>query len=305
MTRELEVPAEADGSRLDSWLGEALGLSRAKVKALFESDAVRVDGRRPKKGDRARTGTRVRLAAEEPEGAVLAPDPSIELRALYLDADLVAVDKRSGVAVHPLRPGEVGTVANALVARWPECAAASEDPREGGLCHRLDVETSGVLLAARNRAAWSAVREAFSRREVEKRYWALVSGPLSDEGVIELPLRHHRRADRVEPALDGEGAREAVTRFAVLGRRAEWSLVEVEILTGVLHQIRAHLAAIGAPVANDALYSGRPVPGLDRFFLHAHRLGLAHPVTGGRLTVDSPLASDLIAALEALQLDGP
>ena len=125
-------------------------------------------------------------------------------------------------------------MANALVARYPECAQASEDAREGGLCHRLDIETSGVMLAARTREAWTAVREAFGGREVDKRYWALVTGPLADEGEIDVPLRHHpRHPDRVEPALEGEeGAREAHSEFRVLGRSGEYSLVEVRISHG-------------------------------------------------------------------------
>ena len=227
---------------------------------------------------------------------------------LHEDEALLFVDKPAGRPSHPLQPGETGTVANALVARHPECAEASEDEREGGLCHRLDIETSGVMVAARTREAWEAVRGAFGGREVEKHYWALVTGPLADEGEIDMPLRHHpRHPDRVEPALvDPEGdARPAQSEFKVLGRAGEYSLVEVRIHTGVLHQVRAHMAGVGAPLVGDTLYGGREEPGLSRFFLHAKSLGFTHPVTGQRQQVESPLPGELAAVLQKHQLPVP
>jgi len=299
--RTVEVPPDAAGQRLDVWLAGALGLSRAKVKELLESGAVRQGGRRIRKGDRTVAGAR--LEVELPSADLRpVPEPDAPLTVLHADALLVAVDKPAGWPSHPLLPDERGTVVNALVARYPELPDASEDPREGGLVHRLDTETSGVLLAARTRPAWEAVRAAFDRREVDKRYLAAVSGPIADAGEIDLPLRH--RADHVEPAPAG-GGREASSRFRVLSRKGDLSLVEVRILTGVLHQIRAHLAAIGAPVLGDALYGGRPVPGLERFFLHAASLGLEHPGTGRPITFDAPLPPELGAALGTLGLSPP
>ena len=304
MKHALEVPPTAAGRRLDVVVGEALGLSRTRVKALFESGAVRVDGRRPSKGDRARAGTQVEVELAEEAPALLA-QPGLPLRILYQDAHLVALDKPAGMPSHPLRPGETGTVANALVARFPECAGAGEDPREGGLVHRLDIETSGVLLAARDRATWEAVRGLFAVREVDKRYWALTSGPIADQGTVDLPLRH-RGETRVEPAADGgEPGREAVSEFRMLARAGELALVEVRIRTGVLHQIRAHLAAIGAPVVGDVLYGGRPHPGLERFFLHACAVELVHPATGNPLRIESPLPAELRRVLEQLGLSTP
>ena len=304
MTHTLQVPPEAAGRRLDVVVGEALGLSRAKVKALFEAGAVRVDGRRPSKGDRAPGGARVEVELAE-DAPALVPDTALPLHLLYEDRWLLAVDKPAGTPSHPLRPGEVGTIANALVARFPEVALAGEEVREGGLVHRLDIETSGVLLAARDRHTWESVRALFRERAVDKRYWALVSGPIADEGGIEVPLRHKGEA-RVEPALDGgDGGREALSHFRVLARSGELALVEVQILTGVLHQVRAHLAAIGAPVVGDALYGGRPFPGLKRFFLHARSLRLAHPATGAPLHVESPLSPELTRALLAHAVQPP
>lgn len=297
-THTLTVDAAKAGQRVDLFVGEALGLSRARMKRLFEEGQVRVDGRPAKKGLTVTAGQKVAVTVEEaPREAV--PDTDFPLVVLHEDASLLFVDKPAGRPSHPLHPGETGTVANALVARYPECAQASQDPREGGLCHRLDVETSGVVAAARTREAWTAVRESFSGREVDKRYLALVTGPLADEGEVEVPLRHHpRHPDRVEPAPYGaEDAREAVSHFRVLSRAGDYSLVEVRILTGVLHQVRAHLAGVGAPLVGDALYGGREAPELGRFFLHARSLTVPHPVMKAPVKVESPLPVDLVAEL--------
>ena len=167
--------------------------------------------------------------------------------------------------------------------------------------HRLDTLTSGVLLAARDPATWRAVREAFGERRVEKVYLAVVTGPVADVGDIDLPLRH--RGDHVEPALGGDG-REALTSFRALSRSGDAALLEVRIQTGVLHQIRAHLAAVGAAVLGDVAYGGRPHPGLDRFFLHAARLGILHPVSGSRLDVSARLPPELVRVLDDLGLGG-
>ncbi|WP_225412058.1 RluA family pseudouridine synthase [Stigmatella hybrida] len=304
-THTLTVDAAKAGQRVDLFIGEALGLSRAKLKRLFEEGAVRVDGRPAKKGLLVAAGQHILVKWEE-ESREAVPDADFPLAVLHEDAALVVVDKPAGRPSHPLKPGETGTVANALIARYPECAQASEDSREGGLCHRLDIETSGVLLAARTREAWQRMRTAFSGREVDKHYVALVTGPLADEGEIELPLRHHpRHPDRVEPALPGEdGAREAHSLFQVQARAGDFSLVEVRILTGVLHQVRAHLAGIGAPLVGDMLYGGREEPGLSRFFLHARALGFTHPETGKRLQVESPLPPELTEVLRKHGLSG-
>lgn len=293
--QELTVDDAAAGTRLDLFVGDKLGLSRTRLKALFDEGAVRVDGRHAKKGQSIAAGQRVSVRWQ-PQSSAAVADASMALEVLYEDPDLVFLNKPAGVASQPLKPGETGTLANALVARFSECAEASEDPREGGLCHRLDIETSGVVLAARSRETWREVRELFSRHEIDKRYLALVTGPIADDGEIELALRHAARGDHVEPAEDDQAdARPARSRFRVLERDGEYSLVEVQIETGVLHQVRAHLAAIGAPIVGDALYGGRPDARLHRFFLHAARLGLVHPRTRQRLEVEAPLPADLSA----------
>ena len=230
--RTVEVPADGAGQRLDVWLAAELGLSRARVKELLDAGAIRQGGRRIRKGDRTVAGARleVELPADDPRPV---PEPEAPLSVLHADEALIAVDKPAGRPSHPLHPGERGTVVNALVARYPELPDASEDPREGGLVHRLDTETSGVLLAARTRPAWEAVRGAFDRREVDKRYLAAVGGPIADAGEVDLPLRH--RADHVEPAPDGQG-REALSRFRCSPAGATSRSWRSAVVTGVLHR---------------------------------------------------------------------
>lgn len=304
---EWVVDTTSGGKRLDLSIGEKLDLSRGQLKALFESEAVWVNHRRAKKGQTVEAGQRICVMLPQQAALDVTPEPSLPLRVLHETAELVFLDKPSGQPTHPLRAGETGTLANALVARFPECSQASEEAREGGFCHRLDVETSGVILAAKNRSAWTQVRQAFTAQGVDKRYWALVAGPLADEGEIDVPLRHHpRHADRVQPALPNEtGSRPAHSHFRVLSRHHEFSLVEVRIFTGVLHQVRAHLAAVGAPIVGDDLYGGQPLEHLNRFFLHAQTLSLDFGQPPETFTVQSPLPLELESALKQLGLTIP
>lgn len=296
MKHAITVEAASSGKRIDLVVGEALGLSRARVKALFEDGAVRLNHRKAKKGVSVAAGDVLEVEVPEAQGSTAAvADTAFDLRVLHEDDALVFVDKPAGSPTQPLQPGELGTVANALIARYPEMASVGDDPREAGLCHRLDVETSGVLLAARTRAAWEKMRSAFSEdRGVEKRYLALVKGALADEGTIEVPLTH--AGDHVVPGLD-EG-RPAITEFSVRARRGSYALVDVRLVTGVLHQVRAHLAAVGAPIVGDSLYGGAEEPGLSRFFLHAVSLAVKHPVTGETVRVESPLPPELAKVLD-------
>jgi 23S rRNA pseudouridine1911/1915/1917 synthase len=297
---KLTVGEDAAGKRVDLFVGEQLKLSRAKLKALFEAEKVRVAGRKAKKGQALVVGqvVEVEAEAEAPVDVAVVPEPDAPLEVLQQDEQLIFVNKPARQAVHPLKAGELGTVANALVARFPECATAGADPRECGFCHRLDLETSGVLLAARDRASWEAMREQISEGEADKRYLALVTGPLADDGEIDVRLEH--AGDHVRPSLS-EG-REARSEFRVVARAGEYSLVDVRIFTGVLHQVRAHLAAIGAPIVGDALYGGKAEPGLSRFWLHAAALTVKHPKSGKLVTVKAPLPAELQSVLTAKSL---
>jgi 23S rRNA pseudouridine1911/1915/1917 synthase len=301
------LPADASG-RLDRAVADALGVGRAAVKEAFRQGAVRVDGRRARGRDAARPGAAVELEVEGAPGAP-EPDPGVPLRVLAESPRWVVVDKPAGVPTHPLRPAERGTLANAVVARFPECADASDRPREGGAVHRLDADTSGCVLFARDRAAWEGLRAQIARRAVEKVYLALVAGRVAAGGVCSVPLA--QRGGRAVPVPDAEAAarlpsraaapRPAETRWEVIRALPRHTLLEVRIPTGAMHQIRAHLAFLGHPVAGDAAYGGAAaaLPGLHRHFLHAWRLRFEDP-GGGRVEVEAPLPPELDEALAAL-----
>jgi 23S rRNA pseudouridine1911/1915/1917 synthase len=300
---ERVVPEGAQQDRLDRAVAKLFGVSRGRAMDWIADDRVRVNGRRAPKGAQVAAGARISVRLPPPDAP--APQPDLPIRIVHADRHLVVADKPAGMPSHPLKPGETGTAANALVGRFPELARVGPSAREGGLVHRLDTDTSGLLLAARTDAAYAALRAQFAARSVEKGYLALVAGELHAGGEVDVPLAHDPGdARRVRPASDPEwaaahGARAASTRFMPVERRGGFTLVEVEIPTGVLHQIRAHLAFIGHPLAGDALYGGPALPGLWRHFLHASRLGFAHP-DGSRARFDSELPPDLAAVLAGL-----
>lgn len=311
MRHRIVLPPSAAG-RLDRALADALGLGRAAVKRAFAAGAVRIAGRRARASDPAEPGAPVEVEIEVGLPRAPEPDPSLALRVLAESPRWLVADKPAGVATHPLAPGETGTLANAVAARFPECGRASVDPREGGAVHRLDRETSGCVLFARDAAAWEALRAQFAARTVEKVYLAVVRGRLAAGGVCSVPLA--QRGGRSVPVPDelaadrqmGKGAgppRPAETHYEPVERLPEHTLVEVRIVTGVMHQIRAHLAFLGHPVAGDVLYGGEAarLPALERQALHAARLGFDPPEGGPRARVASPLPPDLAALLARLR----
>jgi 23S rRNA pseudouridine1911/1915/1917 synthase len=302
-TDERTVPDGAPADRLDKAVAKLFGVSRGRAMEWIAEGRVRIDGKRAPKGAPAPPGARISVQKPPPDQPV--PEPDLPIRIVHADSHLVVADKPAGMPSHPLKPGEKGTAANALVGRFPELAQVGLATREGGLVHRLDTDTSGLLLAARTEAAHAMLRAQFSARTVEKDYLALVAGEIHAGGEIALPLLHDPRdARRMQAASDPDyaeehGARPAVTRFVPVERKGGFTLLEVEIPTGVMHQIRAHLAFIGHPLAGDALYGGPEVPALPRHFLHAARLAFAHP-DGSRVRYESPLPVDLLAVWSAL-----
>lgn len=290
-----------EGGRLDLLLAARFpGVGRRRWAEIFAAGAVEVDGRRARKGDRVAPGARVALAGAPPTGGALAPEPAPDapLDLLHVDARVVALAKPAGVPSHPLRTGETGTAANALVARFPECASAGRDAREAGLVHRLDRGTSGVLVAARDAAAWRALRAGLSSGDADKRYLALVAGH-ADAGASDAPLA--QRGRRAIIARRGErGALPAATTWEPVSCGAGLTLVRAHATTGRMHQVRAHLAAAGHPLAGDPLYGG-PADVCDLPFLHAESIDLPHP-DGGRLRVAAPLPADRAELLARLGL---
>jgi 23S rRNA pseudouridine1911/1915/1917 synthase len=298
----LRVGAEQAGQRLDQVIAAPIG-SRAQAVALIEAGAVTVDGRRVRKRHAVTAGETVVvttpatvLSAPEADPApftVLHDDDQVRVLVLHEDADLIVVDKPAGVVVHPARGHWTGTLAQALAGR----AAGGEDPGRAGIVHRLDRDTSGLLVVARSEVAHRALKEQLARRELHREYVALVDGsPQARTGTIEAPIGRDRR-DRTRMSLDSDDPRDARTHFTLQRRVGSASLLEVVLDTGRTHQIRVHLGAIGLPVAGDPVYGTAGAYGLERQFLHAARLSFVHPVTGETIDVRSALPEDLTAAL--------
>jgi 23S rRNA pseudouridine1911/1915/1917 synthase len=299
MPHELTVPAEAAGERLDVFLAAHAG-SRTAAQRLIDGGHVTVDGAvRPKRLALA-GGELVRV--EEPGPAArAAPVREAPYAVAWEDEHLIVVDKPAGVVVHPARGHRSGTLAQALAGR----VAGGEDPERAGIVHRLDRDTSGLLVAARTEPVHAALKRLLASRELVREYLALVEGrPAARRGTIDAPLGRDRRV-RTRISTDTDEPREAVTHFEVERALPHDTLLRVRLETGRTHQIRAHLLAIGHPVAGDPEYGAAGRHGLRRQFLHAARLAFPHPVTGAAVDVSSPLPPDLAAALERAEGGGP
>jgi len=287
---ELEVPSEAAGVRLDSFLAGPLG-SRAQAQQLIESGLVRVDGEPRPKRHPVRGGERisvVRRLAEQP--APSAPDLGFAVP--FEDEHLLIVDKPAGLVVHPARGHRTGTLAQALGGR----GAGGEEWR-AGIVHRLDRDTSGLLVVAKSEAVHRALKALIARREMRREYLALVAGiPPARTGTIDAPIGRHRH-ERVLMSIHSDDPREARTHFELEQAFGDATLLRVVLETGRTHQIRVHMASIGHPVVGDRTYGGPVRYGLTRQFLHAARLGFVHPVSDAPIDVRSPLPPDLASAL--------
>jgi len=280
----------AAGARVDQAVARVIpGLSVAGARRLVAAGAVRLDGRPARKGDRVQAGQTLEVddaqgAAEKPGGRRVTPDPAAPLEVLAVDPDFVAIAKPAGTPSHPLAAGELGTAASALVARFPECAGASPDAREGGLVHRLDTATSGVLLAARTAEAWTALRRALADPSCEKVYLAEVRGAAGAGQSLEPIGRTGRHGDRVRVG-GGRNPLAAHTRWELLEARGDTSLLRVTLSKGRAHQVRAHLAAAGHPIAGDPLYGGEDGASLR---LHAWSIRFRHPRGGQTISIEAP-----------------
>ena len=285
------VPADAAGERLDVFLARHAG-SRSAAQKLIDGGRVRVDGApRPKRHVLAGGEALEVLAAPSEEDVEdVAPAP---YTVAYEDGHLLVVDKPAGVVTHPGAGTARGTLAQALAG-----VAAGGNPERPGIVHRLDRDTSGLLVVARSEAMHAALSALIARRDVVREYVALVEGrPPARTGTIDAPLGRDRRV-RTRMSTDTDDPREAVTHFEVEEALPRTTLLRVRLETGRTHQIRAHLKAIGHPVCGDPEYGTPRRLGLRRQFLHAARVALTHPATGERLDVASPLPEDLRVALE-------
>jgi 23S rRNA pseudouridine1911/1915/1917 synthase len=291
MPRDVTVPAGAAGERLDVFLAGHAG-SRAAAQRLIDAGHVTVDGAVRAKRHVLAGGERVQVA-EPSAPAAQAEAPPARFAVAWEDEHLIVIDKPAGVVVHPARGHQQGTLVQALAGR----VAGGADPERAGIVHRLDRDTSGLLVVARSEPVHAALKALLASRELVREYLALVEGrPPARRGTIDAPLGRDRRV-RTRVSTDTEEPRAAVTHFEVERALPHDTLLRVRLETGRTHQIRAHLLAIGHPVAGDPEYGAPGRHGLERQFLHAARLAFPHPVTGAAVDVRSQLPPDLAAAL--------
>jgi 23S rRNA pseudouridine1911/1915/1917 synthase len=288
--RTVRVPDDAAGARLDRFVADQVGSRTAAERVI--AAGVLVDGQRRPKSWRLEGGEEV--AFEPPAGpASVERDESVPLRIAWEDEQLLVVDKPASVVVHPAPGHAGGTLVHGLVG----VAAGGEEERRG-IVHRLDRDTSGLLVVAKSEEAYERLQELVRTRGLEREYLALVKGrPRSRRGTIEAPIGRDRN-DPLRHSLETDTPREAVTHFELVESLRGHALLRVRLHTGRTHQIRVHLAAIDLPVSGDPLYGVPGDLGLARQFLHAARLAFDHPLTGERVDVSSPLPADLEAALE-------
>jgi 23S rRNA pseudouridine1911/1915/1917 synthase len=296
---EFTVTDEEADVRLEQFIRSRIpGISRGSVLRLLERKQILVDGHSSSKGHRLRSGQQVLVAPGAKQESPL-PQPEIPLDVLKVLPDLVIINKAPGLPCHPLVPGETDTVANALVARFPECASASPIAREGGLLHRLDWSTSGVLIAARNPDAYGRLRGLFSSRQAVKHYLALVGGHVDRPGRVSLALRtmpgDYRKMEVVEGVGTAKG-QSAETEFWPLRALGDFTLLSVICRTGRRHQVRVHLAHLGHPLVGDEVYKGPAFEGIEGAFLHASRLQLQPQ----GLDFEAPLPADRQSILARL-----
>jgi 23S rRNA pseudouridine1911/1915/1917 synthase len=291
---------ELDGERLDRLIAIRLpDLSRAMAQRLVKTAAVTVNGQPSKPSYRVQVGDTVvvRVPAEMPEP--IAPE-DIPLDIVYEDDTLLLVNKPAGMVVHP-GPGHTrGTLVNAVLAHCPQTASVG-GPERAGIVHRLDKDTSGLILIAKDEETRAALQRQFKRRQVAKTYLALVEDQVQPrEGVIEVPVGRDKR-QRKRMAVVRRG-REARTVYRAIEYFGDHTLLEVRPYTGRTHQVRLHLAWLGYPVVGDAVYGRRRQRLLpERHFLHAARLRFTHPATGKEVEFEAPLPSELAAVLEQLR----
>ena len=278
-----QVPPELGGERLDRVVARLGGVSRAVAGALVDEGGVTVDGLVGTRRQKVSAGSVVEFPEPSPPAAMAPEAVAFDVR--YEDRHLVVVDKPAGLVVHPGAGRATGTLAAGILARWPAVRGVGAEGR-WGIVHRLDRDTSGLLVVALDHEAYEGLRAAIGARMVTRQYLALVHGtPAVPTGTVEAGIaRNPSRPTR--------------THYRVVSSWGEFSLLEVTLDTGRTHQIRVHLGSIGLPIAGDRTY-GRP-GGSPRVFLHAHRLRLAHPVTGEQIDVESPLPDDLAAVLAGL-----
>ena len=301
-TQSYDVQEEQIGQRLDRFLAPLLpSLSRTNIQQLIAEEGVLVKGKASKPGYALRRGDTITIVRSTP---VIPPTHAtaheFPLDILYEDEDMLVLNKASGMVVHPGPGHSDDTLVNALLARYPELQGVGEDGRPG-IVHRLDKDTSGLIIIARNNRTLTALMEQMQEHRIVKRYLALVEGDVAhDQGSIDAPIGRDTR-NRQQMTITTRDSREARTHFRVLQRFSRHTLLLLQLETGRTHQIRVHLKAIGHPVVGDSVYGSGNVPKgftLNRQFLHAYQLQFDHPITGKQIEIEAPLPKDLQNILE-------
>ncbi|RME83651.1 MAG: RluA family pseudouridine synthase [Caldilineae bacterium] len=297
----LELTAINGGERLDRFLSNHLpDHSRAEIQRWIKEGDVLVNGKMCRSSYRLHPGDRISIDVPIPAPSPLEPE-AIPLTILYEDADMLAVDKPAGMVVHPAPGHERGTLVHAVLHHCPDLQGVG-GVRRPGIVHRLDKDTSGLILVAKHDRAHRYLQAQFKARTVEKTYLALVLGHIeAPKGRIEAPLGRHPRHRKKMAVTSSEKGRQAITEFEILGYYGPTTFIAAHPLTGRTHQIRVHMASIGHPLVGDTVYGPRRDSyRLGRHFLHAHRLCVDRPADGARLELVSPLPPDLEALLHQL-----
>ena len=297
----IEITAEESGERIDALLARNLEeLSRSAVQRLIEQGVVSLNGRPVKKNYKCAAGDCFQIVLPEVEELPLVPQ-DIPLDIVYEDGDLVVVNKARGMVVHPAPGHPDGTLVNALLYHCGDSLSGINGQLRPGIVHRIDRDTSGLIIAAKNDAAHLALSAQLQDHSLARTYEAIVVGGLrEDAGTVDAPIARHR-TDRKKMAVDPEGRR-AVTHWEVLGRYRGYTHIRCRLETGRTHQIRVHMASIGHPLLGDTVYGAKkPVPGLAGQCLHARALTFRHPRTGEPVTVTCPLPDWFQAQLDRLE----
>ena len=296
-----EVPADGDGERLDLVLGQLLpGLSRSAAQKLMDNGLVTCGGRAVKKNTRVRAGDLISVRLPDPEPAEARPE-NIPLDIVWEDSDIIVINKPRGMVVHPAPGHPDGTLVNALLYHCGAELSGIGGVIRPGIVHRIDKDTSGLLVAAKNDAAHAALSAQLADHSLSRIYQAVVCGRLrDDEGTVSAPIGRHP-SDRKRMTVTDRNGRPAVTHYRVLARYNGYTHVECRLETGRTHQIRVHMAYIGHPLLGDMVYGRKkPEKGLEGQCLHAAHLKLIHPSTGQLMTFDAPLPAWFSEALSRL-----
>ena len=303
------VSAESVGKRLDAYLGEAADISRSAAAKLIESGEVTVNGKKAEKKYSVKENDKIEIEIPEPEEYEAQPE-NIPLDVVYEDSDIIVINKPSGMVVHPAPGNYTGTLVNALLYHCKDSLSGIGGVMRPGIVHRIDKDTSGLLVVAKNDAAHRALSEELGYHGIEREYHALVRGGFKEKsGTVDLPIGRHP-IDRKKMAVikSGVGARDAVTHYEVISSYGQITYLKLRLETGRTHQIRVHMSHLGHALLGDEVYAStktlfekQHAPLFDGQMLHAKRLSLTHPRTGERMTFECPLPNNFEKAIDILE----